>query len=158
MHWQPDEGDQALQVFLQRLLRLRAHLAGLFNPELPLDDRPQRRSGDRGHLWRQWHGVELGKPDWASWSHTLAWSLHDQKNTPLIWCGLNAYADDLSFELPDCPTGWLRVIDTARPPGEDLPAQPAALSSDRMPMTSRSLVLLVAEPLMRGHDLARHGL
>jgi glycogen operon protein len=48
MHWQPDRGDLAMRLFLQRLLQLRAHLAGLFNPELPLDDKPQRRTGASG--------------------------------------------------------------------------------------------------------------
>ena len=153
MHWQPDTGDLALRLFLQRLLQLRAHLAGLFNPELPLDDKPQRRSGDRGHLWRQWHGVELASPDWASWSHTLAWSLNDSQQGPLVWCGMNAYSKAMHFELPSCRQGWLRVIDTALPPGEDLPSEPEAWLPAGAPLQSRSLMLLVAAPLLEGRKL-----
>jgi glycogen operon protein len=153
MHWQPDTGDLALRVFLQRLLKLRAHLAGLFNPELPLDDKPQRRSGDRGHLWRQWHGVELDKPDWASWSHTLAWSLNDSHQGPLVWCGMNAYCKAMHFELPSCREGWLRVIDTALPPGDDLPARAEPWLPSGAPLQSRSLMLLVAAPLLHGTTL-----
>jgi glycogen operon protein len=153
MHWQPDKGDLALRLFLQRLLQLRAHLAGLFNPELPLDDKPQRRSGDRGHLWRQWHGVELASPDWASWSHTLAWSLNDSQQGPLVWCGMNAYSKAMHFELPSCRQGWLRVIDTALPPGEDLPSEPEAWLPAGAPLQSRSLMLLVAAPLLEGRKL-----
>jgi glycogen operon protein len=153
MHWQPDTGDLALRLFLQRLLQLRAHLAGLFNPELPLDDKPQRRSGDRGHLWRQWHGVELASPDWASWSHTLAWSLNDSQQGPLVWCGMNAYSKAMHFELPSCRQGWLRVIDTALPPGDDLPSEPEAWLPAGAPLQSRSLMLLVAAPLLEGRKL-----
>ncbi len=153
MHWQPDRGDLAMRLFLQRLLQLRAHLAGLFNPELPLDDKPQRRSGDRGHLWRQWHGVELASPDWASWSHTLAWSLNDSHQGPLVWCGMNAYSKAMHFELPCCRQGWLRVIDTALPSGEDLPSQPEAWLPGGAPLQSRSLMLLVAAPLLEGRKL-----
>jgi len=153
MHWQPDSGDLAVRLFLKRLLQLRSHLSGLFNPELPLDDKPQRRSGDRGHLWRQWHGVELDSPDWASWSHTLAWSLNDSHQGPLVWCGMNAYCKAMHFELPSSSQGWLRVIDTALPPGDDLPSRPEAWLPSGAPLQSRSLMLLVAAPLLEGREL-----
>ena len=131
MHWQPDPADLALRTFLQRLVRLRQALAPLLNPDGP-------------HSERHWHGVEWEKPDWASWSHTLAWSLHDPEGAPLLWCGLNAYAKAIHFELPVNPAGWLRVIDTGLPPGEDLPANPTTWSPRGMPLESRSLVLLAA--------------
>ena len=79
--------------------------------------------------------------------------MRDHQHQPLLWCGLNAYASTLSFDLPDCQAGWLRVIDTALPPGEDLPAEPQPLQTGQLPLCDRSLVLLVAEPLMRGHQL-----
>ena len=44
-------------------------------------------------------------------------------------------------------------IVTAQPAGADLPDQPLAISGASAPLTSRSLMLLVAEPLMRGHQL-----
>ena len=153
MHWQPDEGDLALRLFMRRLLKLRAHLAALFNPEQSIDETPQRRSSDRGNLWRQWHGVELDKPDWASWSHTLAWSLQDSRQGPMVWCGLNSYSKAMHFELPACPNGWLRVIDTALPPGDDLPSEPQPWLPLGAPLQSRSLMLLVAAPLLKGTEL-----
>jgi glycogen operon protein len=156
MHWQPDADDRAMSLFVRRLIWLRHHLAGLLNPDIPHAEGRPVRFDQPGHIHREWHGVELGQPDWAAWSHTLAWSLHDHQNHPLLWCGMNAYADDLSFAVPPCPSGWLRVIDTARAPGEDLPDQPPPVSDERLPLASRSLVLLVAEPLMRGHALAHH--
>jgi len=64
----------------------------------------------------------------------------------------------MAFERPACPAGWLRVIDTAQPPGHDLPAQPAPLhspeSNRHTQLAARSLLLLVAEPLLRGRHLA----
>ena len=154
MHWQPDPDDQALRLFVRRLIHLRHHLADLLNPEIPHAEAGKVLRFDQpGHLLRQWDGVKLGQPDWANWSHTLAWSLNDKERGPLLWCGMNAYYEDLSFEIPSCQSGWHRVIDTHQEPGDDLPAQPQVVGGDTIPMGSRSLVLLVAQPLMHGHQL-----
>lgn len=153
MHWQPDSDDLALQTFLQRLLRLRGHLAGLLNPELPHPERGPNKPAQAGELWHQWHGVEINQPDWASWSHTLAWSLYQNPTGPLLWCGMNAYGKSIHFDLPVCPSGWVRVIDTALPAGEDLPALARPWRAPSAPLESRSLMLLVAAPLMEGIEL-----
>ena len=154
MHWQPDAEDQALQVFVRRLIHLRHHLADLLNPEIPHPEAGKALRFDQaGHLVRQWDGVKLGQPDWAAWSHTLAWSLNDHERGPLIWCGMNAYHEDLSFEIPSCSSGWRRVIDTHQPSGDDLPIDAPAIDGSSIAMGSRSLVLLVAAPLMEGHQL-----
>ncbi len=153
MHWQPDTDDQALRTYLRRLLNLRSALKQVLNPELPLPVRPQRRSDDEHSLWRQWHGVEINRPDWAEWSHTLAWSVNERVQGPLLWCGLNAYSRAVHFELPVCPSGWVRVIDTALPAGEDLPSRPQPWKPTGAPLESRSLMLLVAERLLDGVEL-----
>ena len=154
MHWQPDPGDQELRLFVRRLIHLRHHLADLLNPDIPHAEAGKALRFDQpGHLVRQWDGVKLGQPDWANWSHTLAWSLNDRERGPLIWCGMNAYYQDLSFEIPTCESGWNRVIDTHQAPGDDCPEQPQVVGGDTIPMGSRSLVLLVAQPLMHGHQL-----
>ena len=150
MHWQPDGGDLALRTYLQRLLHLRRHLLDLLNPELPLAERPQRAAAEPAGLWRQWHGVEVGQPDWAEWSHTMAWSINDSVQGPLLWCGMNAYCRAVHFALPVCPTGWLRVIDTALPAGEDLPASFSPWKPRGAPLESRSLMLLVSARLLKG--------
>ncbi|MCP9809696.1 glycogen-debranching protein [Cyanobium sp. HWJ4-Hawea] len=150
MHWQPNASDQALHTFLQRLLGLRAHLAGLINPEIPHPERGARQPAQAGEIWHQWHGVEINQPDWAGWSHTLAWSLNQSPAGPLLWCGMNAYGKAIHFDLPVCPSGWVRVIDTALPAGEDLPQEPIPWRAPSAPLQSRSLVLLMAAPLMQG--------
>ena len=133
MHWQPDAGDQALHTYLQRLITLRHRLAPLLNPDHPCP---------------HWHGVELNKPDWASWSHTLAWSLHGPRGQALLWCGMNAYSKAMHFDLPPSAEGWLRLIDTGLPPGEDLPEQPSRWEPPGAPLESRSLMLLVVPGLL----------
>jgi isoamylase len=149
MHWQPDGGDLALRTYLRRLLHLRRHLLDLLNPELPLAERPQRGNGEPAGLWRQWHGVEVGQPDWAEWSHTMAWSINDSVQGPMLWCGMNAYCRAVHFELPVCPTGWLRVIDTALPAGEELPSSFSPWKPRGAPLESRSLMLLASSRLLR---------
>jgi isoamylase len=159
MHWQPDDEDLALRTFLRRLLRLRSHLGPLLNPETPLIDGLQGEAAGEtpAHLWREWHGVELRRPDWASWSHTLAWSLHDPRHGALLWCGMNAYSKAMHFDLPPCGAGWLRVIDTALPAGLDLPARPDRWSPPGAPLESRSLMLMLAVPLLEGIELEAEG-
>ncbi|MEB3352969.1 MAG: isoamylase [Cyanobacteriota bacterium] len=152
MHWQPDAEDEALRGFLIRLIRLRRHLALLFNPEIPFHDGPARL-GEPGPLWREWHGIELGRPDWAQWSHSLAWSLVDPLRGPLLWCGMNAYYQPMDFAVPPGAAGWLRVIDTSRPSGLDLPDCPQPWTESVAPLEGRSLVLLLAPPLLEGLSL-----
>jgi hypothetical protein len=45
------------------------------------------------------------------------------------------------------------VIDTHQPSGEDLPTDAPPIDGSSIAMGSRSLVLLVAAPLMEGHQL-----
>jgi glycogen operon protein len=66
---------------------------------------------------------------------------------------LNAYSKAMHFELPSCPQGWLRVVDTALPAGDDLPARPEAWHPAGAPLQSRSLMLLVAAPLLKDRVL-----
>ena len=150
MHWTPDADDLAQQTFLMRLLKLRSHLGSLLNPDIAYPDRGPGMPAEPGERWRQWHGVEINKPDWAAWSHTLAWSLHESPAGPLVWCGMNAYGKAIHFDLPVCPSGWLRVIDTGLPAGEDLPEHPQPWRPASAPLESRSLMLLVAAPLLEG--------
>jgi glycogen operon protein len=153
MHWCPDPDEAALRRFLSRLIRLRQHLAALLNPELPLPDGPGRM-GEAGSPWREWHGIELRNPDWASWSHSLAWSLVDPLRGPLLWCGMNAYYQGNEFELPFRAGGWLRVINTALPADQDLPETPQPWIGTKVPLVGRSLVLMLAPQLLEGLRLA----
>jgi glycogen operon protein len=139
MNWESDPEAESLRTFVRRLLKMRQLLRPFLNPDLPLED-----SENEQRPWRQWHGVELLKPDWASWSHGFAWSVQTKADGPRIWCGMNAYFKALHFDIPSSPSGWKRVIDTGLPADEDLPAAPPIWRPPSAPMESRSLMLLAA--------------
>ena len=144
MIWSEEHCDTELLTFVQRLLRLRSELAELLNPVVSHCEQQQQRRSDPDGLWRQWHGVELGKPDWASWSHCLAMSLHRGKRGAVLWAGFNAYFKAMHFDLPQPASPWHRLIDTALPAGEDLPQTLEPWSPDGVPLEARSLVVMVA--------------
>jgi hypothetical protein len=54
----------------------------------------------------------------------------------------------MTFALPHSPTGWQQVINTALPEDQDLPEQPQPFHGAQASLESRSLVLLVAQPLL----------
>ena len=67
-----------------------------------------------------WHGVRLGRADWADYFHSIACTI---RSTPLqlplcLHVMINAYWEALDFNLPPMPAGtlagWRRWIDTAR--------------------------------------------
>ena len=144
MIWSQEHCDRALLTYVQRLLKVRTQLAEVLNPVVAHREQPQRRSSDPDGWWQQWHGVELGKPDWASWSHCLAMSVHRGSRGAVLWAGFNAYFKSMHFDLPEPASPWHRLIDTALPPGEDLPRTLEAWNPQGVPLEARSLVVMVA--------------
>lgn len=144
MIWSEEHCDRELLTFVERLLKLRSQLTELLNPVVGHSEQTQRRNSDPDGLWRQWHGVELGKPDWASWSHCLAMSLHRGKRGAVLWAGFNAYFKSMHFDLPEPASPWHRLIDTALPADEDLPKTLEPWSPKGVPLEARSLVVMVA--------------
>ena len=144
MVWNDDQCDLELKQFLQRLLSLRRALPQLINPLIPPRESASRKSNDHSDLWRQWHGVELSKPDWAAWSSTTATSLHMGSRGALLWMGFNAYEEELNFELPVPASPWTRMIDTSLPSPQDLPSEAVPFQGVTIPLQSRSFVLMLA--------------
>ena len=64
-----------------------------------------------------WHGVKLGYPDWSVNSRSLAFSLRHPSAGEHLHIMLNAYWEDLSFELPllGKSENWYSIIDTSLP-------------------------------------------
>ncbi len=147
MHWQPDDDDLALKQFLARLIGLRRQLASLLNPDRPHGEGPPRRL-ERGAIWREWHGVTLNAPDWAAWSHSLAWSLNNAEHGALLWCGMNGYYNPMTFAVPPSTSGWRRVIDTGLNADQALPEPSPPFADTVARLESRSLMLLVGAPLL----------
>jgi isoamylase len=75
------------------------------------------------HSRLDWHGVRLGHPDWADYSHSLAFTLRSFHARFLIHVMLNAYWEPLEFEVPLVEdteeSGWRCCLDTAAPSPAD---------------------------------------
>ena len=75
------------------------------------------------HSRLDWHGVRLGHPDWADYSHSLAFTLRSFHARFLIHVMLNAYWEPLEFEVPQVEdteeSGWRCCLDTAAPSPAD---------------------------------------
>jgi len=69
-----------------------------------------------------WHGVKLGRPDWAPHSHALALGGEVRAAGMKLHLVMNAYWKPLEFELPapeaDC--SWRRWIDTSLEAPDDI--------------------------------------
>jgi isoamylase len=79
-----------------------------------------------------WHGVQLGSPDWADNSHSVAFTLRLGRGQLPFWLHvmLNAYWEALDFDVPPAPAtaiaGWQRWIDTSLGSPEDITVMVAA--------------------------------
>ena len=57
----------------------------------------------------EWHGVELGKPDWGNASHSLAFTMHSFASSQVRYIAINAYWKPLEFELPPSPVDRIQA-------------------------------------------------
>ena len=74
-----------------------------------------------------WHGVAVSQPDWGHESRSLAFTLSGVDGDAAFHIMLNAYWEELPFELPTAPHmgSWLRLVDTNLDSPHDL-AEPGA--------------------------------
>ena len=97
-----------------------------------------------------WHGVKLNQPDWSPLSHSFA--ISGELKNEAVWghIMLNAYWEDLDFELPQLCGGskqWRRWIDTSLEPPHEIcewNAEPV-VTEDIYRVGARSVVVLIAE-------------
>jgi isoamylase len=103
-----------------------------------------------------WHGVELGRPDWSSSSHALAFTLTSLARRFRMHGMINAYWEALCFELPppDAPPRdhWRRWLDTSLKSGEDVVPWDAApcVDAGTYLVHPRSMAVLVLPLTVRG--------
>jgi isoamylase len=107
----------------------------------------------------EWHGVELGRPDWGDQSHSLAFTFKSLRRRFLFHGIFNAYSEPLSFQLPPPPGDgsrrWRRCLDTALAPPDDICTwkSGAEVAEPSYTAQSRSVVLLaLALDGAVGHD------
>ena len=121
LDWSLLDRHRDLHRFVQMLIahRLTGIEMGKDSLELSLNELLRRAEID-------WHGVQLGQPDWSDGSHSLACTIRPGLHRFPFWLHMmsNAYWESLDFDLPHVPatvvSGWRRWIDTAREPPEDI--------------------------------------
>ncbi|WP_320664014.1 isoamylase [Prochlorococcus sp. MIT 1223] len=138
MIWDTRSCDKDLSQYLKNLLSIRKSLPGFFSPELGLSDIQQDEE-----TWIEWHGIELGKPDWGSWSHTISYSINIGKSGAAAWIGLNAYSQSMVFELPKPTSKWIKVLDTSEVSKQKLSNNPELNQKD-ISLENRSMVLMIS--------------
>jgi glycogen operon protein len=128
--------------FVRQLIHLRLHF----------DQKAERTQTTlEGYLRKsriEWHGIEVGKPDWRSDSHSLALSLHNVSGTQVRYIAINAYWQPLKFELPSIAgvvhREWHRSIDTSLPAPDDVidSAMGLRVTDSHYLVNARSIVML----------------
>jgi glycogen operon protein len=97
----------------------------------------------------EWHGVQLGMPDWGDHSHSLAATMHFDTDGVLLHLMINSYWEPLSFAMPQLPPseeGWRCCLDTYRPAPGDIRTWRDAnpVTGSTYIVQPRSLAVLVA--------------
>ncbi len=143
LDWDQIDAQFDLWCFLRRLIDFIQGLE-VFRQEIRLQVSYASR---KPHL--SWHGVKLGQPDWSDESCSLAFSLRHPQSKEYLHVMLNAYWEELEFELPLLGEGerWHRVVNTAL----SLPEAFCELgeisphTGDTYPVEARSCVVLIAQ-------------
>lgn len=97
----------------------------------------------------EWHGVDLGKPDWRKNSHAIAATFSSMSGLVSMHYMVNAYFEDLSFELPQQidgqPIQWKRWIDTAKESPDDIQQWKDSpwITGDHYPVKAHSIVIAI---------------
>ena len=69
----------------------------------------------------QWHGVKPNQADWSESAHSIAYTIRAPRTGEVFYAIINAWNDELSFELPAPASGcWRRVVDTSLAAPEDI--------------------------------------
>jgi glycogen operon protein len=98
-----------------------------------------------------WHGVKVGQPDWADYSHAAALTAELKPEQVLMHFIMNGYWEGLEFDLPPVEGGgenpWRLWLDTALPSPNDIVPwdQAKPIPGYRYRVESRSVVVLYAK-------------
>ena len=143
MDWSLVDKHPDVHRFLQLLIERR----------LLRDLGPERERETLNKLIRSsvlsWHGIKPGCPDWNDNSRALAWSVELEHEGIWFYWVLNAYWDQLTFELPtiEFASGrrWRRWIDTSLETPDDIVDWQCAppISGDLYRVGPRSTVVLL---------------
>ncbi|MBW4027946.1 MAG: glycogen debranching protein GlgX [Acidobacteria bacterium] len=116
--WNLCSANQGLLRFVRQMIQTRlAFDHGIEGGRITLEEYLSK-----AHI--EWHGVELGKPDWGDNSQSIAFTLHSFVSGRVRYIAVNSYGEALQFALPavtgGAQEGWSRLIDTSLPSPEDI--------------------------------------
>ena len=143
--WSQVEQQFDLWCFVKKLINFTQKLE-LFSQESLLEVTDKSK---KPHL--TWHGTKLHQPDWAYYSHSLAYSICHPEAGEHLHIMLNAYWEALNFELPTPEVGkcWYIIIDTSHSLPENVCEIDASstFKADKYKVERRSCVVLMAKPI-----------
>jgi isoamylase len=94
----------------------------------------------------RWHGVKVNQPDWGEHSHSIAMESKKLNSDHVSYVVFNAYWENLTFELPESPSGkWQRVVDTSLNEQQDIhvPGEKKHFVNKDYLVNARSIVILI---------------
>jgi isoamylase len=140
--WRLCFANAHLLRFVQHMTRFRLQFdAGSEGDHISLEDYLER-----AHI--EWHGTELGRPDWSGESHSVAFAVRNLELSQVRYIAINAYWKPLEFNLPPVsgrPSDrWVRVMDTSLPSPEDIAELSGGIriESSKYVVKPRSMVML----------------
>jgi glycogen operon protein len=143
--WKLVDDNAALFRFFRHMIGLRRRHASLRRPSFLTGGRNRRGLEDI-----QWHGLELGQPDWSGGSRTLAFTLSGEE--PLepdlhVMMNMDDAAHDFAVPDDDEDRRWLVFADTAKASPDDIaePGQEKPFEGKRCTVEGRSIVILESQ-------------
>jgi glycogen operon protein len=148
--WSLCERNADVLRFVRNMIRLRLNFnRGAKGGRITLEDYLNKARVE-------WHGVQLGKPDWGENSHSVAFTLHNIPVSQVRYIAINAYWQPLQFGLPpvkgDSDAAWLRLIDTSLPSPDDISEE-----GERSVVAGASYIVNPRSIVMLHYDDATNG-
>ena len=108
INWEKTEETQEILDFCRFLIALRHRFSAL--RQTTFAD-PISATAGKDNI--RFHGIHVEKPDWNSYSHTIAFELMDGVSGPRFYIAMNAWKEPLDFDLPK--RRWREILDTFAP-------------------------------------------
>ncbi len=143
MVWEEASFDKDLKEFVKRLIRIRKEFSEFFSPKITISPLSVSLNGIKD-TWVEWHGIKLNSPDWGSWSHTISYSIHKINEGAIMWIGMNAYKQSMSFQLPKPQSPWRKILDTTLLNSSNY-SNKNILNQKEINVESKSLLLLATK-------------
>ena len=138
--WSLAEENAGLLRFTREMIALRQRHATLIR-----DRAMEGRHYEQAlHEDVSFHGINLARPDWSYYSHSLGIWYGAAPGDVDVFVIANAYTEPLTFSLP-AGVAWRRVVDTDLPAPQEIVAEEDAqeVTEGRYTAAARSVVVLL---------------